>query len=235
MLSRTRALSPMNENRADAQISARNSDSDSAAWRNLNLIILQDFENYFVNDVLLELDKLELLNQQARHLREHLREESSLELANMFFGLAVLNFEHKQFAEAAEFTEMAVHIRRHVLGESHRDLIHDLEVLAKSYVHIKNFNQAEDVALTWLRIAEDVNGEYEVYNAQIYTLLAQVYRAQSRNLEAEQQYMRAIQIHEANDCLDCMDVAKIRVDYMDYLRRNTRARSWKLPGAELDL
>lgn len=224
----------MNENSLDTQ--AQEEASSSCPWRNLNLIVLQDFENYFVNDVLCELDKLQMLNEKARSIRGEVRNENSLELANMYFGLAVLNYEHKQFAESADFTEQAVEIRQRVLGEKHRDVMHDLEVLAKSYCHIKNYVQAEDVALSWLRIAEDVMGESDTYNAQIYTLLAQIYREESRNLEAEQQYMRAIQIHEANDCLDCMDVVKIRVDYMDFLRRNTRARSWTMPGAsDLDL
>lgn len=128
-------------------------------WESLNNIILDHFGAFLLKNKLIDKESLLVLNQRGDVIMNSNSEETSLDFANMYFGLAMLNYQHKLFDEAVRFTEQSLRIRRLTLGTSHKDLLNDYDVLVNSYWECDDLERAEDAALTWQRIAEDQLGK----------------------------------------------------------------------------
>lgn len=193
----------------------------SQTWNNLNCVLMKQFERYFVAHELCPQEKLEILNIKAKSLELEDDEFVNTEVANGFYSLAVLNYAHDNFSAAAYFAERTLSVREK-LTDSDNDLLHDYHVLVNAYLSKGDYEMAEDATLRWLRLAEDKLGEKDVYHSQILMMMARIYQAQRRLLQAEEMIMRAIALHANIDCMQCEEMTNIKKTYAEFLRKANR-------------
>lgn len=165
--------------------------------------------------------------------------EKALELGNKEFGpgswdtaqlnlnLAQFLFAQEKMDEAAHFYQIALSIEEQIIGPEHPDLVPILKRLAESAKRRGDFVAAEKYLLRALGIERTVYGDNHPDTIDSLEVLATIYRAAQRDVEAEAVEAQA---RDLRDHLGVMGVLKDK----DITRVVTEPASQRYPLAAED-
>lgn len=100
-------------------------------------------------------------------------------------GLAIVRHEQGRYVEAASLLERSREVLIEAVGEQHPSLAAHMSDLAHMLTHSSEYERAEHLACRALEIASDVNGFGDPLAQKIIKNLADIYRKQGKEAEAE--------------------------------------------------
>lgn len=122
---------------------------------------------------------------------------NGLNLANSYYCLASFVYRAKEYEEAADLALKAVTTRLNSGSEiAESSALHDYFLLVNALCWAKQFEEAHKQASAWLTLADKVHTQGDTYKAEIHLLLARIYEELSKIAEAEQEFTKALEVHD---------------------------------------
>lgn len=146
-----------------------------------------------------------------------------LNLANSYYCLASFLYRAKEYEEAADLASRAVTTRLASGSEiAESSALHDYFLLVNALCWSKKFSEAKKHADAWLELSGRVGGQTETYPAEIHMLQARIYEELNLIGEAEQEFLKAIEIHDKAKSKNQAEAKGVYTGYGDFLKRRGR-------------
>ncbi|MBN8660670.1 MAG: hypothetical protein LCH63_16375 [Candidatus Melainabacteria bacterium] len=148
---------------------------------------------------------------------------NGINLANSFYCLASYSYRQKEYEEAADLALKAVTTRLASGSEiAESSALHDYFLLVNALCWSKQFAEAEKQAGEWLALSNKLHKEGDTYNSEIHLLRARIFEELSRIADAEDEFVNAIELHEAAKSKNSADAKAAYNAFGEFLKRRGR-------------
>ncbi len=123
-------------------------------------------------------------------------EGSLREWASLLYNAAWYAWRKGSIIEAVEFSEMAMKVRKKILGQEHRETLDSMDMVGKAYSLGGRWTEAEELEVRVMEISKRVLGEEHPDTLMDIANLALTYHKQGRWKEAEELGVRVMEIRK---------------------------------------